>query len=378
MRIAVDASELTGNPTGVGRYLDRLLAHWADLPEAQRHTFLLYVPALPGDPPPATLSPRLRAEWRALKPCGSTRWQQVRLASALRHERPNVLFAPAYSAPLLSGTPVVLAIHDLSFVAHPEWFPPRHGLRRRWLTRLSARAARAIVTISEFSRSEIIRLLGVSAERIRVIPPGLTPPHRPGPGLASWAPAPGDLAGAREPLVLYVGSVLNRRRVPDLIRGFALLARDHADLRLAIVGEDRSYPHQDLTAEAAASGVADQVTIHSYVSEPELARFYRRASAFAFLSEYEGFGLTPLEAMANGVPVVVLDTRVAREVYGNAAVYVEKGEIAETAGALRLLLFDPLVRARVLKHAPVVLARYSWERAARETLALVERAARAS
>ena len=118
--------------------------------------------------------------------------------------------------------------------------------------------------------------------------------------------------------MLYVGSIFNRRRLPDLIAAFARAAHDMPRARLVIAGADRSWPAQDLAAVAAAQGLGSRVELRHYVSDTELAALYARASVFAFLSEYEGFGLTPLEALASNVPIVVLDTPVAREVYGLA------------------------------------------------------------
>ena len=100
---------------------------------------------------------------------------------------------------------------------------------------------------------------------------------------------------------------------------------------------------------------------------------YARARAFAFLSEYEGLGMTPLEALAAGVPPLLLDTAVAHESCGDAALYVGPGDLPATARALEDILADEATRSRLIKAAPAALARYSWPRAARETLALIER-----
>ena len=116
--------------------------------------------------------------------------------------------------------------------------------------------------------------------------------------------------------------------------------------------------------------------LRSYVGDEELAALYAQASVFAFLSEYEGFGLTPLEALAAGVPVVVLDTPVAREVYGPAAVYVGKGDVEGAAAALRERLVNPGRQTPELAAAPAVLGRYSWDVAADRTLAGIEALAR--
>jgi glycosyltransferase involved in cell wall biosynthesis len=176
--------------------------------------------------------------------------------------------------------------------------------------------------------------------------------------------------------VLFVGSIFNRRRLPDLIAAFARAAADLPDARLVIVGDDRTWPSQDLRAVAASQGVDSRVDYRQYLPDQALAQLYATASVFAFLSEYEGFGLTPLEAMSAGLPAVVLNTPVAREVYGDAAIFVEKGDIDGAARELRRLLLDPWTAAPLLERATAVLARYSWDSAADRTLTEIERIAR--
>ena len=122
----------------------------------------------------------------------------------------------------------------------------------------------------------------------------------------------------------------------------------------------------------AREGLEGRVRWLRYVSDHDLGALFASARAFAFLSEYEGLGLTPLESVAAGVPPVLLDTETARETCGEAALYVQTGDIAAITDALDQLLFDAEVRRRLLSAAPTVVGRYGWPRAARETLELLE------
>jgi glycosyltransferase involved in cell wall biosynthesis len=176
-------------------------------------------------------------------------------------------------------------------------------------------------------------------------------------------------------MVLYVGSIFARRHVPELIEAFAAVARRVPGATLEIVGDDRSRPPVDLAAAVRATRQSDRIRIRSYVSDGELARLYSRARAFAFLSEYEGFGLTPLDALAAGIPVVVLDTEVAREIYGPAALYVPSPDPVAVAAALETALFDESARIRLLRAAATVLERYSWRECAQRTLQVLLAAA---
>ena len=360
MRIAVDARELCGKPTGVGRYLHELLVEWSNSSDAARHEWSIYAPCLPELP--AAFAGRARI----LAGQGGTRWEQWTLGRALAAARPDVLFAPGYSAPLLAPCPIVVTIHDVSFSARPEWFTPREGARRRSLTRWSARRARVVLTVSEFSKREIAARLGIAPGRIRVTPHGVRPAtHHP---------------EAREPIVLYVGSIFERRHVDRLVDAFVTrVARAVPDARLEIVGENRLSRGDAIERSLAAApdDVRARVRLRSYVDGATLEQLYARARVFAFLSEYEGFGLTPLEAIAHGVPPVVLDTEVAREVYGPAAEYLAPGPtlVGELGQALVQLFVDPGAHGRLVAQGPAVLARYNWSRTAAATLEALEEAA---
>ena len=363
MRIGIDARELCGRATGVGRYLGGLVREWAADGRARAHEFLLYAPARIGLP----LDSR-RFPTRTIAGSGGTWWEQVQIPRAVAADHLDVWFAPAYTAPLRLGIPAVVAIHDLSFVAHPEWFRVREGARRRWLTGQSASRAASVITISEFSKRELVDRLAVPVDKVHVIPPGL--------GAGSLAPGASPQLAAPSPCrVLFVGSIFNRRHIPDLIRAFAPIARAHPEASLDLVGDNRSYPRQDLRQAIVAEELGAQVRWHEYVSDEQLAALYAGARAFAFLSEYEGLGLTPLEALAAGVPPILLDTPVARESCGDAALYVPGSDQRATTRALEAVLFDDAVRGRILAAAPAQLAKYDWPRAARETLAVIETAA---
>jgi glycosyltransferase involved in cell wall biosynthesis len=224
---------------------------------------------------------------------------------------------------------------------------------------LAARAATRVVTISQFSKREIVAHLGIDSSKVIVAYPGVADLKGP-PRMGN------DLPSSQT--VLFVGSIFNRRHVPELIEGFARLARDRGDARLQIVGDNRTSPPIDVADAIRATGLTERIQLRSYVTDQELQALYGGASAFAFLSEYEGFGLTPLEAMAAGLPVLLLDTPVAREICGEAAIYVERLDPALIGDALATLLFDSGERRRLVDAADRVLAKYSWTECARQVL----------
>jgi len=343
MRIAIDARELHGKPTGVGRLLGNLLEEWSRMPAAQPHQFI-------------QLAPEQRSR-------SGTLWEQFVLPRVARQAAADVLFSPAYSGPVFSSIPMVVAIHDVSFAAHPEWFTWREGLRRRTTARLAARAAERVITISEFSKREIVSRLGIEPSKILVAYPGVT-------SLTGSASA--NVKGSpNRCTVLFVGSIFNRRHIPELIEGFAVLARSRPEVQLEIVGENRTTPRINVDALVHATGITDRIHLRSYVADHELRQLYADASAFVFLSEYEGFGLTPLEALASGLPLLLLDTPVAREVCGDAATYVPRPDPALIAEALDGVLFEPGQREHSRQAATAVLCRYSWTTFAEQVLDLL-------
>jgi glycosyltransferase involved in cell wall biosynthesis len=360
LHVVVDGRELVGRPTGVGRHLESILRAWAG-DASFRHRLTILVP---GAAPPMSAGPAARFTWQTVPASSTGTWfEQTTLARVAKAASPDVFLAPGYTAPLRLNVPTVVTVHDVSFFAHPEWFSAREGLRRRWLTRASARRARRVITVSAFSAGEIVRWLGVPRERVVVAPNGAPP-------LAEAADSP-----SRGPVVLYVGSLFNRRRIPELLEGFARAAASVPDARLVLVGDNRTHPPLDPCERARALGVADRVRWREYVADDELARLYAEARVFVFLSDYEGFAMTPFEAIAHGVPPIMLDTPVAREIYGDAARLVTASP-DDIGAALRHLLEDETARLSLARAGRQRMAQFSWARSADLIRRALEEAAR--
>ena len=372
MRIGIDGRELLGRRTGVGRYLASLCAEWSGAPAYVGHELIIYTPRpLPAESPLRNRTgPGARLNHATIPGAGGPWWEQSSLARRAADDRLDIFFGPGYSIPLALDIPSVVTLHDVSFTAHPEWFGWREGLRRRWLAARAAAAAQAVIAVSEFSRQEILGHLGTPPGRVRVVHNGVAAPSCPQP--AGEPPLP---AASGAPLVLYVGALFARRRLPVLLAAFEQVSRAVPEVELAIVGPDRTWPPEDLRGIAEARGVASRVAFLPYVDDRTLAALYRRAAVFAWLSEYEGFGLTPLEALAAGTPVVAGDTAVAREVYGDAVRRVPIGDPGAVAAALVEVVTRREVREALLARAGPLLARYTWTRAAAETFAVLSDAA---
>ncbi len=365
MRIGIDGRELEGRPTGVGRYLKSLLRRFA---ENDRHEFIIY----------STAPVALPAEWKRVAsrvlPGGPPfRWEQRSLPKALGADRIDVLFSPAYSCPLFTSIPRVTAIHDLSFFARPEEFGMTHGLRLRVMARWSARGSRSVLAFSEFTRSEIRRRLGpAAAEKTVVVLHGPDDELPSGSSRESSRKALELEDGAA--YVITVGTVLRRRNVSMLVRAVARLRQQRSNVRLGIIGENRSHPFEDVAALAQSLGCEREVGVSGFVSDEELVGHYAAADVAVFLSEYEGFGLPALEAMSRGVPTIIANRGSQNELFAPGALVIEPDETAVT-DALTRVLGDSVVSADLRQKGLERAKFFSWDRAAQETLRVLEEAA---
>ncbi len=362
MRIAVDARELEGRPTGVGRYLGGLLRSWLAAGGSER--FLLYHRGELQYPDWANgESVEFRLPPRGLVPAGAY-WEQVVLPRALRRDRPDVLFAPAGTLPLSWRGPSVLTVLDLSFEAHPEWFGYRERWRRRLLARASARRADLILAISRFTKGEVLSRYRVPADSVRVVHLGVDDSLREAPFTPEAELR--ERIGFSGPLALMVGSIFERRFPLRCIGAFRHL-RD-AGIGLVIAGDDRRRRRSDLRAEIREMGLADRVFWLRYCPEEDLCGLLRCARLVLYLSSYEGFGLPPLEAMSFGVPAVVSARGALREVYEGAALMVENESEEAIAAAVRSLDADGDLRDGLVEAGERLVREFTLERCAARTL----------
>jgi glycosyltransferase involved in cell wall biosynthesis len=356
LSIGIDARELQGHATGVGRYLRSLLRAW---PTPEDRLVLYFDGPVPEDP--LLLRPGLLV--REAGPGGSSAvaWQLRHLPRCARRDPLDVFFAPAYTCPLGLAVPRVTAVHDLSYFSWPRDFRPREALRRRVTVWASARASAALVALADFGRRELAERFPARADRVRVIPPGADDDLPPPPARE----AARARTGADGPLLLSVGSIFNRRHVPELLQALRVLRESVPAARLELVGENRTWPRLDLPALVRDLGLEGHVRLRGFVSEAELADLYAAADVAVFLSAYEGFGLPALEAMARGVPVVASRAPAMGEVFAGAARLVDPERPREVADAVIALIGDAAARAALIAAGSARAAEHSWTRSAR-------------
>jgi glycosyltransferase involved in cell wall biosynthesis len=277
-------------------------------------------------------------------------WEQVALPALAAARRAPLVFSPANLAPVAWPRNVVV-IHDAAALRHPEYYArPYVAWQRAVLPRIARRAVH-LITVSEFSRTEIVELLRVEPEQITVIPGGVDERFTPG---ADPAPARAALNLDR-PYVLTVASRIARKNLAALEPAAGRLRA----LGIELVAAGGGRPQ--LRAEGAVGGVRAL----GHVPDELLPGLYAGARAFVLPSRYEGFGLTCLEAMASGVPVVAADRAALPEVCGPAAILVNPDDADAVTAGLERATTDEASRARLTSAGSERAARLTWDRAAR-------------
>jgi glycosyltransferase involved in cell wall biosynthesis len=304
-------------------------------------------------------------------------FEQFCVPFAAARLKADVLHVPYFAPPRWSPAPLVATVLDIIPLRLPEY--RARGLVRAYMALVArtARSAGQVIAISEHSWGEIVATLGVPPERVTTTPLAAGRQFRPQDPVRAAETA--ARYGLEAPFVYYVGGLDARKNVPLLIRAFAQMRRaggPQAVLAIAgraLGGDRRLFP--DLDAVIAAEGAGAFVR-RVEVPPADAPLLYAAAALFAFPSRYEGFGLPPLEAMACGAPVVASDASSLPEVLGEAALLVPPDDLAAWASALWRVLADGTLQERMRRRGLERAALFSYERTARETLAVYARAAR--
>lgn len=278
-------------------------------------------------------------------------------------------------APPVSFVPVVATIHDICYEFHPELFERSEARQLRIAIRRTARTARRVVAVSETTKRDISAVYGVPPEKIDVSHNGVDL-KRFHPQRSETEKGILERYGIEAPYVLAVGNLQPRKNLVRLIDAFVHLKRVRPKLpcRIVVVGK-AAFRHSEIFARARECGIGDQIVFTGYVSDGDLPALYRGAVAFAYPSLYEGFGLPVAEAMACGVPVLTSDRGSLPEVVGDAALIVDPESTHAIARGLSRILTEPELSAELSRKGPERTRDFTWDNAARTTLAAFTAAA---
>jgi len=336
LRVAINTHLLSGEAgyrrAGVHRYIHALLRHLGQIDHGLRLTALAGQSAVT----PAGEISVVRSRWPTERAPVRIIWEQTVQPRLLQQLGADVVHAPVYVGPLLAGCPLVVTLHDLSFIRHPHLLRSGSRLYLTLLTRLSARRACRVIAVSRHTASEASKLLGVPPGLIDVVYHGVSKEFRP---LSTEAiEAFRRRQGLPDRYVLYVGTLEPRKNLVRLAEAFA---RSTAKEWSLVLAGGTGWGCGELVNQIRALGMGDRVLFPGYVADDDLPFLYNAAEVFAYPSLYEGFGMPVLEAMACGTPVLTSSTSSLPEVAADAAVLVDPGRTDAIAAGLERLCPAP-------------------------------------
>jgi glycosyltransferase involved in cell wall biosynthesis len=378
MRIGINALFLQKPTTGMGMHLLQLL-HGLDSLDDKDQQYILLAPRFRRAY--AVHAPQLSDRFREVEVVSQLArlgenveqvwWEQAGIVRAGAREHIDLLHSPYWSNPLWSPWPTVVTVHDVIQFVLPEYAWRKISRLYFGLVSRGARRADAIITVSECSKRDIVKLLGVPPDRIHVI--GNAVDDSLHPVRDAWLLASvRDRYGIGQRFILYFGGFDLRKNVPRLIESYARLPQAlRKEYQLVIAGRYQHLGHPlfpDPRETVRRLGLEDNVVFTGQVSERDKAAMYSSATVFAFPSLYEGFGIPVLEAMACGTPVVTSNRSALPEVAGDAGLLVDPYEPDEICRGLAELLDDQGRREELARRGLDRARRFTWRQVAEQTL----------
>ena len=367
MLIGIDASRAaTQERTGTGNYSLQLIRHLLALESG--HRYRLYF----NRPPTVGLFPMTADLELRVMPFPRL-WTHVRLSWEMARQPPDVLFVPAHVLPLVHPRCSVVTVHDLGYRHYPEAHPLLDRLYLDLSTRYNAQAARRVIAVSQATQDDLVQHYGIEPGKISVVYSGWDERMQPveDEGTIERVKA---RYGIRGEYVLYVGTLQPRKNLGRLLEAVALL-REQAQRGEApglVISGRKGWLYDPVFQQVERLGLEREVVFPGYVPQEDLPALLSGARLFVFPSLYEGFGLPVLEAMACGTPVVCSNVSSLPEVAGDAAFLVDPRDVKGMAEAMNRLLQDEGLRAEVVERGYRRVRQFSWDRCARETLAVLE------
>lgn len=304
-------------------------------------------------------------------------WTQLALPAhlLLSKSKPDIFFTPSHYAPRFSPCPTVISIMDVAYAHYPQLFAKKDLYQLEQWTKYSVKKASAIITISEASKRDILKTYTLSEDKVSVVYPGIKPMQ----GLTPHIYPTQELQrkfGIKEKYLLFVSTLQPRKNIVRLIEAFSRLkeTKDHK-LQLVIVGK-KGWLYEEILAAPDQFAVSQDVLFLDFVSNDELAVLYQHAQAFVFPSLYEGFGLPILEAMKYGCPVITSNVSSMPEAGGDAAEYVDPLDVEDITKKIEKVLSDGSLRKEMIAKGKKQIEKFSWEKAGKETLEVLERVGR--
>jgi len=362
MRIGIDARMYGPRHSGIGRYVEQLIAHLAQI--ESEHEFVIFLKKESFD---SFSVPNNR--WK--KVLADVHWygaaEQMKMPGIIKKEQVDLMHFPHWNVPVFYHGPFVVTIHDLIMFHHARRDASTHNAfvyvvkdrLHRWLVRYVAKKAKHIFATSEFTKKDIVETLGVDERNISVTYQAPLIINNKQLTINNLS----QKFHIDSPYVLYVGNAYPHKNLETLIDAWKMFSRDNPEYQLVLAGKESPW-YEKLKGKARGTG---SIIFTGYVTDEELSALYKKAHLYVFPSLYEGFGLPPLEAMTYNIPVISSSSSCLPEVLGNAALYFDATDAEDIVRALEEGTENEDLRYVLQENAKEELARYSWETLAKQT-----------
>jgi glycosyltransferase involved in cell wall biosynthesis len=368
--VGIDVSRaLVRQRTGTEHYSASLLKALSELQQAQKLSVTLYVNStlhkarekLGFDLPP---------RWRIRAIPFPRLWTHARLSLEMATRPPGVLFVPSHVVPLWHPRRTVVTIHDLGYLYYPQAHTRFSRLYLKLSTLFSVRAASRVIAISEATKRDLVKHYRVPPNKINVVYHGRDPLFAPVKDQEKISEVM-TRCGVNEPYCLHVGTLQPRKNLGLLVEAWDLMrSRGEQTPQLLLAGK-RGWLYDDLIDSVREKGLGDLIHFADYVEREDLPALYSGAVALTFPSLYEGFGLPAMEAMACGTPVIASNVSSLPEVVDDAGIMLDPHDAGAWADVVQRLVREPGLREELSRKGLERAAQFTWERCARETLAVL-------
>lgn len=363
MIIGIDASRANKpQKTGTEWYSYHLIKALAEIDDKNKYLLYLNKPAASG-----LKNLGKNFEEKVLNWPLPRLWTQGRLSREMLFNSPDVLFVPAHVIPLIHPPKSIVTIHDIGFAPYPEIYSWKDIFYHKWAIYWAAKRAHKIITVSEFSKNELVRVYNINPEAVKVIP--LSYNKKIYRVIEDKDKIEEILHKYKidKPYLLFIGRLEQKKNVLSIIESFKILKSTNPDLKLVLIGRP-GYKFEEIEKKIKEYDLSKDIIMPGWVSSAELPYLLNAAEVFVFPSFYEGFGIPILEAMACGTPVISSNITSIPEVAGRAALLVNPNNNEELIQGIKKLLEDKDLRQNFIDKGLERVKEFSWRKCAESTL----------
>jgi len=292
-------------------------------------------------------------------------WSQIRLSIEMIFHKPEVLFVPAHLLPLIHPKNSVVTIHDLGFKKYPELYPPHELLYHNFGMNFSVKHAKKIIAISEATKKDLLSSYAIEPNKIEVIWQGcdlnfFKPSSKPN----------------KKPYIFYIGRIEEKKNIINMVKAFAFLKKEKGLKHQFILAGSPGYNYENIKKEidSLPSEIRCDIIELGYISQNDYLQYLQEAEIFLFVTNFEGFGMPIIEAMACGTPVITSNVSSMPEIAANAALLVNPCRPNDIGMAMSKLIHNPGLRQSLILKGRVRSKIFTWQKTAQKTLAVLEQA----